>query len=722
MRDRRVLSGLALALALLLVGLLPPRPPVDNSVAGWLHADRPSVAAYADFRQQFGSDEVYVARLQGADRAALLRQTRAFEAVFLGDPVVEHVLGPGSAFADEIEVLLDPDLADPVTVAGMRFDTPLNTRLDLLQIDPPRATIFALGRVAPPAAREALDHALEAARATAARAGVEVHLAGSPALNLALDRAGRQVQTRALPLLVGVCVLLLLVATRSVILTLAALACVGLAVLATQGALGWSGQSSNLVVDIAQPLIFVLLLAAAVHLATGWQDARLAGIAPDAAPWEAVRRKGRAIALALGTTAIGFGSLAVADLLPIRTFGVLAAGGLVVGGAAILLVLPALLGLLGRWARVQPAGSTGRLAEGAVAFGVRWRVPVVLLGIGIVAAGVHAFPQLRTDPHAIRYFDPDHPLRRDHEAIEAAGLGLSTLEVVLSAPEGMLEPERLDQAEGFAGELAELPGVQRVMGATTLLRDASVRAGGIDAIPAGSIIDEARQRTGVNQFITADGRALRFALLIGTLDAPALDALRDAIHAEAQTLDGIDVLVTGNYGLLLEAQRTLLDTLTRSLLLTAGLIELLILLGLRSLRLAIAAILPNAVPIAVNFAVMVALDIPLDVGTCMTAAVALGIAVDDTLHMLVAWKEAPGRVARSTGRALIWTTVIIGAGFFALLSAEFAPTRHFGLLCATAMIAAVIADLLLLPALLGIGAPDDDALDDGSPDPGDTLG
>lgn len=709
MKDPRVLCGLALAVGFALLGLLPPRPAVDNSVAGWLHSERPSVTAYADFRRRFGSDEVYVARLEGADRTALLEQVRAVEAAFLADPLIEHVLGPGSAFADEVEVLLDPDLADAVTVAGMRFDTPLNARLDLLRLDPPRATIFALGRVAPPAARESLDAALVAARAKASAAGVTLRVAGSPALNLALDRAGRQVQTHALPLLVGVCVVLLLVATRSIILTLSALACVGLAVLATQGALGLSGQSSNLVVDIAQPLVFVLLLASAMHLLTGWQDARHAGADPRSAPWDAVRAKGKAIALALGTTAIGFASLGVADLLPIRCFGLLSAGGLALGLGTILLVLPAVLSLLGRWARVRAVGQAGRLAESAVRFGLRWRAPMVLLGLGVIAAGAASYPQLRTDPHAIRYFDADHPLRRDHEAIEAAGLGLSTVEVVLSAPDGMLSAGRLDQVDAFASHLADLGGVQRVMGATTLLRDASVRAGGIDAIPAGPVIEDARQATGVTQFIAADGRSLRFALLIGTLDADALDRLRAQIHREAETLSGVDVLVTGNYGLLLEAQRSLLGTLTWSLLLTAGLIELLILIGLRSVRLALAAILPNAVPVAVNFSVMILLDIPLDVGTCMTAAVALGIAVDDTLHMLVAWRAAPGSVARSTGRALIWTTVIIGAGFFALLSADFGPTRHFGLLCATAMIAAVLADLLVLPALLGPGVPPDNS-------------
>jgi predicted RND superfamily exporter protein len=701
MRDRRVLCGLALALGLLALGLLPPRPQVDNSVANWLDPSRPSVQAYARFRDLFGSDEVYVARLSGPDRTAVLEQARALEGAFLADPLIEHVLGPGTVFEDEVEVLLDADLADPVTVAGMRLGTPLNRGLELLQLDPPQVTVFALGQIAPPAAREALDRQIEIRRKAARDAGVELWVAGNPALNLALDRAGRSVQTHALPLLVGVCVVLLLIATRSVLLTLATLPCVGLAVLATQGALGWAGQPSNLVVDIAQPLVFVLLLASAMHVLTGWQDARRDGVSVAEAPWQAVRMKGPAVGLALGTTAIGFASLAVADLMPIRTFGLLAAGGLVVGVIVVLLVLPTALTGLGRWARVRSVGAAGRWAEAAVHLGWRRRGSVIIVGVALIGVGLAAFPFLSTDPHAIHYFDADHPLRHDHEAIEEAGLGLSTVEVIVEADDSLLTPERLDALDVFADHLAMFPGVQRVMGASVLLRDANVRAGGIDAIPAGPVIADVQAAEGSEQFIRSDGRALRFSLLIRTLDSKALATLQAQIAKEALFLERTRLTVTGNYGLLLEAQQGLLDTLILSLLLTAGLIELLIIIALRDLRLALAAILPNALPIAANFALMIALDIPLDVGTCMTAAVALGIAVDDTLHVLVAWQHDPTRMARSTGRALIWTTAIIGAGFMALLSADFGPTRHFGLLCATAMAMAVLADLVLLPALLG---------------------
>jgi predicted RND superfamily exporter protein len=131
------------------------------------------------------------------------------------------------------------------------------------------------------------------------------------------------------------------------------------------------------------------------------------------------------------------------------------------------------------------------------------------------------------------------------------------------------------------------------------------------------------------------------------------------------------------------------------------LIELIIVVALRSPRLALAALVPITLPVSLNFALMWALDIPLDLGTCMTGAIAIGIAVDDALHFMVAWNHEPPMVtARGTGRAMVLTSVVIAAGFASLMSADFAPAARFGFLSATAMATALLADLLVLPAFL----------------------
>jgi uncharacterized protein len=104
------------------------------------------------------------------------------------------------------------------------------------------------------------------------------------------------------------------------------------------------------------------------------------------------------------------------------------------------------------------------------------------------------------------------------------------------------------------------------------------------------------------------------------------------------------------------------------------------------------------------------LGIELSVGTSLVACVAIGLAVDDTIHFLVRYhrevrktkekEEALIHTIRSIGRPIIFTTLTIGLGFSLLLFSLFQPTAMFGLLMVVTMFSALLGDLILLPSLL----------------------
>jgi predicted RND superfamily exporter protein len=194
------------------------------------------------------------------------------------------------------------------------------------------------------------------------------------------------------------------------------------------------------------------------------------------------------------------------------------------------------------------------------------------------------------------------------------------------------------------------------------------------------------------------------ALIIGTLGHTELVALGQRLREAFRHSgfgSGVRLSVTGSYSLLLHAQASLMSTVLSSLLTSVLLMQLVLSLALRSARVGLVAMLPNVLPAFLGFLLMWVLSIPLDVGTSMTAAVALGIAVDDTLHLAHAWSPAdPGQAARTSGRAVVASSLVIGAGFLAIAPSDFLPARHFALLSASAMLSALLADLLVLPPLL----------------------
>jgi predicted RND superfamily exporter protein len=156
------------------------------------------------------------------------------------------------------------------------------------------------------------------------------------------------------------------------------------------------------------------------------------------------------------------------------------------------------------------------------------------------------------------------------------------------------------------------------------------------------------------------------------------------------------------------------DTLARQQV--AGLAQVLVVLALllvilfRSLRLGVLSLVPNLFPVVLLFGIMGWAGIDLNVSTSMIACIAIGIAVDDTIHYLTAYEAArrarqdvPAAVAtavRTVGRPIVVTSVALAAGFLVPCLSSFQPVRHFGMLASVTMALALFADLLLLPTLL----------------------
>lgn len=124
--------------------------------------------------------------------------------------------------------------------------------------------------------------------------------------------------------------------------------------------------------------------------------------------------------------------------------------------------------------------------------------------------------------------------------------------------------------------------------------------------------------------------------------------------------------------------------------------------------------IPNLTPILLVFGTLGWCDYPIDIGIMMTASIALGLAVDGTFHFLFSYRDrimatgcryrAVRQALLQTGMPIISSAVISGTGLLALGLSPFRPTMRFGVLMFCLLIAALIGDLLLLPAFLAIGA------------------
>ena len=172
----------------------------------------------------------------------------------------------------------------------------------------------------------------------------------------------------------------------------------------------------------------------------------------------------------------------------------------------------------------------------------------------------------------------------------------------------------------------------------------------------------------------------------------------------------IDINVTGSTLLALSTGRHLVKNLTTSFFIAFIIIFLSIVFLFRSFRLSLLGILPNIIPLMIAGGLMGYLGIKLRPSTAMTFSIALGIAVDNTIHFLARFRQeykisgdyekAVSETLVTTGKAIISTGVILSLGFFVLYFSEFVPNHEFGLLATIIIIAAVCGSLILLPVLI----------------------
>jgi len=228
----------------------------------------------------------------------------------------------------------------------------------------------------------------------------------------------------------------------------------------------------------------------------------------------------------------------------------------------------------------------------------------------------------------------------------------------------------------------------------------------------------------ITPYLSEQHDQLRFTLRVRESDPNLsrqvlIETIRDHL-VNNMALPAEKVHVSG----MLVLYNNMLQSLFHSQILTIGAVLLAVMLMFvlvfRSLRLAMIAIIPNTIPAAVVLGAMGWFGIPLDMMTITIAAIAIGISVDDTIHYVHRFQEefkqdrnylaTMYRSHASIGRAMLYTTVIITAGFSVLSLSNFVPTVYFGLFTGFAMVAALVADLTLLPKLLVMLRPLDEKM------------
>ena len=414
---------------------------------------------------------------------------------------------------------------------------------------------------------------------------------------------------------------------------------------------------------------------------------------------ETMQELARALALAALTTTVGLFSLVFLDARGVSEFALSAACGVLLA-AALSIVLTAPLAHRRKMAHQgsdSPEKTLYRLSpEGASK--ARYALPLLALAL-LLAPGLSKLAfSTRIDS-----FLPAHSSEREEiERIEALFPGSHVLSVSVKHRARALTVSELEMLAELKEKLLALSNVERVIASADFLGEELL--GGMGS------------EFGPSALAATDGAMAR--MLIGTpLSGRRLLQLKAQVEKVVNTfsvtreLSEFEFSITSVELILAEQAEAMLAGLVKSVVLTFALVFVLLVVTFRSLKVACIGMLPNALPLASVYGLSGYLFDEMNVGTAIAGVTALSIAVDDTFHLLLCWREKlragnRGREAavaaiKTAFGAMLTTSLVLASVFFTLSSSELEPVRHYGGVIGAMLLVGLVADIVVLPFLLG---------------------
>ncbi len=514
-------------------------------------------------------------------------------------------------------------------------------------------------------------------------AGLRLTIAGVPAVRSAFFSLALRDQMILGPLVFALIGIVLAWIHRRVHAVVTVLLAAGLPMGVLVGVMGWMEEPIGLINQAFFTLLPVIAVADAVHYLARIHEERGEGVVStterDAAVVRASAEVGVACMLTSITTAAGLLSLLVVDVSILRRFGAFGALGVALSFVSVMVVVPLVCAWMDPRPRPRSGPPTGGWPRALAAASIRHRTAVLVGGAVVLLGAGWASSRLVVDNRLGELLDAEHPVRQASDVIDEHLGGILGLEVELAAERGVVDPATVEAVVRWSEQQPQVRWVS------------SPRTPGADAV-------------------REDGARVRLTLHTADIGGRAFAEFAARVRVRVQSHSGVRAVVTGTSLLAYQGVNRIAEQLRGGLLGLLVVVTLIIALAFRGLRVALLAIPVNVLPLLVGGAVLYGLGLTIDPLAAVIVAVALGIAVDDTVHIVARTREeqmrgaspseAVLRAADSSGSAIVVSTVALGLGLGVQVVSSFPPLRLLGALGAIVLVAALLADLTVLPALL----------------------
>jgi len=729
LRHRAVVLG-AIALLTLLWAAFIPNLTFKTSVHDLVIEDLPETSRYEAFKSIFGSEEIIriVIKCDDVYDTLNFQKIAQLEDASAAIPGVQRVIGlAGIRKAVDLSGSWSMDKFATFVAGAELF------RNNLVS-DDHRTTLITLVLKSDADQSTVID-AVQQLIIDDSDSTLRLYQIGMPLISQALAQFTRSDFLRLPPITFLLITVVLLVLFRSVIYALVPLSCVILCLVWTFGMVALLGVPLSILTMIVPVFLIAVGTAYCLHILAEYRTiaastAETGGTTINATTVTFTKTTLPTL-LAILTTLLGLASLFVNRILAIREFALFACLGMLVFMILVLTYLPVIVSFIPARKNVPaentaPASVMDRVLGWIVALNLHHqRKTLAVLAVIALIAGAGLL-RLRVETNPVGYFKEDTQVVQHFHDIYKHLSGSFPVNILMaSAEEDYFEDaQHIANIEKLQHFLDAQPGVDKTISFADYLKLVNYASNKFDPayykLPEQSwelrmLFNTYKSLLGMDMFNAFMGPTLSQAnILLLTHISSSRDFLnlRQTIirHVDQAMPSDLTWDVTGLGIVISASSHHLVAGQLKSFVLTMVVIFIIMFALFLSAKVGLIAIVPNLFPIVINFGLMGWLGIELSMATSLIASIAIGLAVDDTIHYLVRFnrefrvdlddRRALEKTISHIGRPIIFTTLTIATGFVILAFSGFKPTAIFGTMMVGTMFSALIGDLVLLPILI----------------------
>ena len=705
---------------------------IDNSLGIWFLEEDPSYKAYIEYQETYGSDEIFMVMLPvpNALDKDQIDQLKALNTALDELPFVETAYSLAKA---KYPVLVGKKLRFRPLYEEKRSEKSIKNLWEdmpevvqqLVSKDYKNLFLYVQLRPTPDIEKDRKGIAQEI-ETLISRYFKSYHITGPPVLNEAYNKGiyKESLLFGGLTVLVITLVLLWFLPRKKYLLI--ALFSVGAPISILFGIISGFGYALNMISMLIPTILMVYSVSDVVHLINIY-DRESIGATTTARLSNAIKKSFTPCFYTTLTTFVGYFALYLSPLPAFKNMGLFTCIGLVL--SYVLVYLITIIGVSFMKAAApesQPMGTD--LDSTETALGLSWinhstsrhSYKIIIGFTAVLFVGIFAITKVELNTDSLNLL-AEGPAKEDLRKIEAQLEGSSRLQLQISRANGasVIDPKSLELLGAFQEEIGANPLVIAPVSVVNMVqflekRQPTIKGGTVSEKEAKEMLGDLENTD--NAFFTLFSEDLRAVGI--TLSMPQMKTaqLEQLINNLKKTFESH--FDPSEYQLKINGFAVVFASLNNFILATqfksffAAFIAAFICLWLfiRQIRTTLLVLIPNILPLAVLAILMWLFKIPLDVTTAMITPIMLGIAMDDTIHLIYKYRKYQTAFESPTKRidqalhysatALLATTVALVAGFLIIATSAVPSVRSFGILCAVTVSTALITDLFYLPALL----------------------